>query len=71
MISIANGFLNFNSLIIPGLIIPGTEFVDIYKGLDIVKNLVNIMSRLGFEKFKWLPTNEEIYLLGKLDKERS
>ena len=71
MISIANGFLSANSSIIPGLIIPGTEFVDIYKGLDIVKNLVNIMSRLGFENFKLLTTNEEIYLLGKLDKERS
>ena len=71
MISIANGFLSANSSIIPGLIIPGTEFVDIYKGLDIVKNLVNIMSRLGFENFKLLTTNEEIYLLRKLDKERS
>lgn len=71
MISIANGFLSANSSIIPGLIIPGTEFVDIYKGLDIVKKIVNIMSRLGFENFKLLTTNDEIYLLGKLDKERS
>ncbi len=71
MISIANGFLSSNSSIIPGLIIPGTDFVDIYKGLDSIKNLINIMSRLGFEKFKLLTTNEEIYLLAKLNKEGS
>lgn len=71
MISIANGFLSSNSSIITGLIIPGTEFVDIYKGLDSVKNLSHIMYRLGFEEFKLLTTSEELYLLAKLNKERS
>ena len=71
MISIANGFLSSNSSIIPGLIIPGTEFVDIYKGLDSVKYLSHIMYRLGFEEFKLLTTSEELYLLAKLNKERS
>lgn len=71
MISIANGFLSSNSSIITGLIIPGTEFVDIYKGLDSVKYLSHIMYRLGFEEFKLLTTNEELYLLAKLNKGRS
>lgn len=71
MISIANGFLSSNSSIITGLIIPGTEFVDIYKGLDSVKYLSHIMYRLGFEEFKLLTTSEELYLLAKLIKERS
>ncbi len=71
MISIANGFLSSNSSIITGLIIPGTEFVDIYKGLDSVKYLSHIMYRLGFEEFKLLTTSEELYLLAKLNKERS
>ena len=71
MISIANGFLSSNSSIITGLIIPGTEFVDIYKALDSVKYLSHIMYRLGFEEFKLLTTNEELYLLAKLNKERS
>lgn len=67
IISIANGFLSSDSTIIPGLIIPGTEFVDIYKCLDTIKKLINIMSKLGFENFKVMPSNEEIYLLARLN----
>ena len=38
IISIANGFLcPEDQYIIPGLIIPGTEFIDIYRGFDMVK----------------------------------
>lgn len=68
IISIANGFLSVNSKIIPGLIIPGTDFVDIYKGIDYVKNIINLMSKLGFDTFKLLATNEELYLTANLTK---
>ena len=40
IISIANGFLNNKeNNIISGLIIPGLEFIDIYRGIDMVKKL--------------------------------
>lgn len=68
IISIANGFLSVNSEIIPGLIIPGTDFVDIYKGIDCVNNIIDLMSKLGFDTFKLLATNEELYLTANLTK---
>lgn len=68
IISIANGFLSSNFTIIPGLILPGTEFVDIYKGLDTVKKIICIMLQLEFENCKILPSHEEIYLLARLNK---
>lgn len=40
LLSIANGFLsNEQKRIIPGLIIPGTEFVDIYRGLNTINKI--------------------------------
>lgn len=68
IISIANGFLSINSEIIPGLIIPGTDFVDVYKGIDCVNNIIDLMSKLGFDTFKLLATNEELYLTANLTK---
>lgn len=67
IISIANGFLCSNHNIIPGLIIPGTEFIDLYKGLDIIKKLAKIMYKIGFKNIKMLTTNEEIYLFANLE----
>lgn len=68
IISIANGFLSVNSEIILGLIIPGTDFVDIYKGIDCANNIIDFMSKLGFNTFKLLATNEELYLTANLTK---
>ena len=48
--------------IIPGLIIPGTEFVDIYRGVDMIKDLSVQFSKEGFKNIQIFPTNGEIYL---------
>lgn len=68
IISIANGFIDSNFEIIPGLIIPNTEFVNIYRGLDTIRKLADELSLLGFIDIKYLPTTEEIYLFAKLKK---
>lgn len=63
IVSIANGFLcHEQKSIIPGLIIPGTEFVDIYRGIDMIKDLSIQFSEKGFKNIQIFPTNGEIYL---------
>ena len=63
MISIANGFLcPEQKYIIPGLILPETEFVDIYRGIDMIKSLATEFSREGFRNIHIFPTDIEIYL---------
>ena len=49
--------------IIPGLIIPGTEFVDIYRGLNLIKEIKVELSKIGFVDTKVYPTRMEIYIL--------
>ena len=50
IISIANGFLNYKeNSIISGLIIPGLDFVDIYRGIDMVRNLSKEFSNNNFK----------------------
>ena len=64
IVSIANGFLcPEQKYIIPGLIIPGTEFVDIYRGIDMIKELSVQFSEKGFKSIQIFPTNVEIYLV--------
>lgn len=63
IISVANGFLcHEENSIIPGLIIPGTEFVDIYRGMDIIKLIYKEFIQAGFKNIQIFPTNTEIYL---------
>lgn len=63
IVSVANGFLCSNQhCIIPGLIIPGTEFVDIYRGMDTVKLMQKEFIQAGFNNVQILPTNTELYL---------
>lgn len=63
IISIANGFLcPEQKYIIPGLIIPGTEFVDAYRGIDMIKSLAAEFLKAGFSNIKIFPTNVEIFL---------
>lgn len=63
IISIANGFLcPEDRYIIPGLIIPGTEFVDIYRGFDIIRKLSAELSVQGFKNIKFFPTDVELFL---------
>lgn len=63
IVSVANGFLCSNQhCIIPGLIIPGTEFVDIYRGMDTVKLMKKEFLQAGFNNVQFFPTNTELYL---------
>lgn len=69
IISIANGFLcPEDQYIIPGLIIPGTEFVDIYRGFDMIKKLSIELRDNGFEDIRFFPTNVELFLSAKAKK---
>ena len=69
IISIANGFLcPEEQYIIPGLIIPGTEFVDIYRGFDMVKKLSTELRNNYFEDIRFFPTNVELFLSAKAKK---
>lgn len=63
IVSVANGFLCSNKhCIIPGLIIPGTEFVDIYRGMDTVKLIQKEFLHAGFNNIRFFPTDTELYL---------
>lgn len=69
IISIANGFLcPENQYIIPGLIISGTEFVDIYRGFDMIKKLSTELRNNCFEDIRFFPTNVELFLSAKAKK---
>lgn len=60
IISIANGFLSLDdNNIIPGLLIPGTEFIDIYRGVDIIKEVSTELSNQEFSDISFFPTNIE------------
>lgn len=63
ILSVANGFLFQNhNYIISGLIIPGTEFVDIYRGLNLIKEIKVELSKIGFVNVKVFTTKMEIYI---------
>lgn len=63
IISVANGFLcPEQNCIISGLIIPGTEFVDIYRGMDTIKLINTEFIHVGFKNIQIYPTNTEIYI---------
>lgn len=67
IISVANGFLcGQNHSIIPGLIIPRTDFVDIYRGIDIGRFICLEMQKTGFNNIQMVPTPTEIYLSAKV-----
>jgi Methylase involved in ubiquinone/menaquinone biosynthesis len=65
IVSVANGFLCSElRSIIPGLLIPGTEFVDIYRGIGTIKEMYTEFLKAGFKNIQIFPTNTEIYLSG-------
>ena len=64
IISIANGFLSKEqNRIIQGLIIPNTDYVDIYRGLNSIREVSAICADVGFKNIKIIPTDTEIYLI--------
>lgn len=63
LISIANGFLcSGRNAIIPGLIISGTEFVDLYRSMDTIRLIKQELREKNFIDIRVYPTNTEIYL---------
>lgn len=71
ILSIANGFLNSKeNNIISGLIIPGLDFIDIYRGIDIVRNLSKEFSNNNFKNIHIHTTKEEIYLTAIINKKQ-
>ncbi len=72
IISISNGFLDTKEKkIIPGIIIPGLDFVDLYRGLDMFRNLLDILLDLNFVDIELTPTNGEIYISAKVNKNQN
>lgn len=66
IISVANGFLcPEQQCIIPGLIVPGTEFIDIYRGMDTAKQVQSAFLQSEFKEIQLYPTNTEIFLSAK------
>lgn len=69
ILSIANGFLNSKeNNIISGLIIPGLEFIDIYRGIDMIRDLSKELSLDKFKNINIYTTKEEIYLTAIINK---
>jgi len=69
ILSVANGFLNYReNNIISGLIIPGLDFIDIYRGIDMVRNLSKEFSNNNFKNVQIHTTKEEIYLTAIINK---
>ncbi|MFD7551440.1 methyltransferase domain-containing protein [Streptomyces sp. NPDC059816] len=63
IVSVANGFLyTQRGCVVPGLIIPGTDFVDIYRGMDTASLVGVELDRAGFKDIRMFPTSTEIYL---------
>ncbi|TRO57033.1 class I SAM-dependent methyltransferase [Streptomyces sp. IB201691-2A2] len=63
VVSVANGFLyTQRGCVVPGLIIPGTEFVDLYRGMDTANLIGAEFESAGFKDIRMRPTSTEIYL---------
>ncbi|MYR54821.1 methyltransferase domain-containing protein, partial [Streptomyces sp. SID625] len=63
IVSVANGFLyTQRGCVVPGLIIPGTEFVDLYRGTDTANLIGAELDGAGFKDVRMFPASTEIYL---------
>jgi SAM-dependent methyltransferase len=63
IVSVANGFLyTRRGCVVPGLIVPGTDFVDLYRGMDTADLVGAELDRAGFKDIRMFPTSTEIYL---------
>lgn len=71
ILSISNGFLNSQTnRIVSGLLVPNTDFIDLYRGLNVIENLVDLCKKLGFRHCKTKITKTEIYLIAINDKQK-
>jgi len=66
ILSVANGFLHTgrDRFVVPGLILPGTDFVDLYRGMDTARAVRQELSRAGFDDIRMTPASTEILLTG-------
>ncbi|WP_042804670.1 class I SAM-dependent methyltransferase [Streptomyces sp. C] len=63
IVSVANGFLyTQRGCVVPGLIIPGTEFVDLYRGMETANLIGADLECAEFKDVRMLPKSTEIYL---------
>lgn len=63
IVSVANGFLyTRRGCVVPGLIVPGTDFVDLYRGMDTANLIGAELDCAGFKDIRMFPTKTEIYL---------
>lgn len=63
ILSIANGFLDLEQKKnIPGLIIPKSFFVDIYRGLHTANDIRRNLDKAGFKEIRFYSANTELYL---------
>ncbi len=69
IVSVANGFLHTgrNNVVVPGLILPGTEFVDLYRGMGTARNVREQLDQAGFKDIRMTPASTEILLSGVAD----
>lgn len=64
ILSISNGFLNpQTNKIISGLLVPNTDFIDLYRGLSVIEDLVKLCESAGYINCKTKITKTEIYLV--------
>lgn len=67
IVSVANGFLcPQKKSIIPGLLLPGTDYVDLYRGLETTNFIRRLYVNVGFKEIQLYPTPTEIYLTAKV-----
>ncbi|MCC8250534.1 class I SAM-dependent methyltransferase [Saccharothrix luteola] len=66
IVSVANGFLSTEreNSVVPGLILPDTDFVDLYRGLNSARSIRAELGNVGFEDIRMTATETEIYLSG-------
>ncbi|KFZ80834.1 hypothetical protein ED92_10930 [Amycolatopsis sp. MJM2582] len=63
IVSVANGFLHTRQgRVVPGLLLPGTYFVDLYRGMDTVNLIGAELDCTGFKEIRIHSTSTEIYL---------
>lgn len=63
--SVANGFLCADGrTVLSGLLVPGTTFVDIYRGISAAERLQNELRLAGFENVGLISSETEIYVVG-------
>jgi hypothetical protein len=61
IVCVANGFLcTQRRCIAPGLILPGTNFVDLYRGMDTARRVRAELGHAGFRNTRVMPSTTEI-----------